>query len=48
MCRKKELFIKLTEEVHRSVSLRDDSKLSVEGKGCYDEIDILQYQLLRA
>ena len=33
MCRKKELFMELVEGVHRSVSLEDSSKLSVEGKG---------------
>ena len=33
MCREKELFMKLAERVHGSVSLRDSSRLPVEGKG---------------
>ena len=32
MCGKKELFVELTEEVHKKVNLGDSSKLSVEGK----------------
>ncbi|XP_020272035.1 uncharacterized protein LOC109847202 [Asparagus officinalis] len=33
MCGKKKLFMELAEGVHGSVSLKDSSKLSVEGKG---------------
>jgi len=33
MCGKKELFMKIAERVHESVSLGDFSKLPIEGKG---------------
>jgi hypothetical protein len=33
MCGKKDLFVELTEGVHRNVNLGDSSKLSVECKG---------------